>query len=128
MNSNRKKEHNVKIGDVAFICDENVKRINWPIGRVIELMTGKNEYELFEFILKTEYLQGQSKDFIRWNLNNLMIGSSQPVDEIVQEVQSEVNLDSQPNSSVDNELQPVIHEIPAVRVDEKRITRCDQCV
>lgn len=32
----------MKINDVVLIENDNVKRINWPIGRVMELMPGKD--------------------------------------------------------------------------------------
>uniref|UniRef100_A0A8D8ZD83 DUF5641 domain-containing protein n=1 Tax=Cacopsylla melanoneura TaxID=428564 RepID=A0A8D8ZD83_9HEMI len=41
--SRKRKEHNLKQGDIVLIGDDNVKRQQWPIGRVTELVKGNDE-------------------------------------------------------------------------------------
>lgn len=38
----KKKEHTVRVGDVVLIGDDNMKRIDWPYGRIVELIPGKD--------------------------------------------------------------------------------------
>uniref|UniRef100_A0A8D8SJN2 Integrase catalytic domain-containing protein n=1 Tax=Cacopsylla melanoneura TaxID=428564 RepID=A0A8D8SJN2_9HEMI len=38
----KKKPHQLKIGDIVFIGDDNVKRVNWPLGRIIEVIKGSD--------------------------------------------------------------------------------------
>lgn len=38
--SNKKNEHDARIGDVVLIGDDNSKRIDWPVGRIIQLIHG----------------------------------------------------------------------------------------
>lgn len=40
--STKRKEHNLKQGDIVLIGDDNVKRQQWPIGRVMELVKGND--------------------------------------------------------------------------------------
>ena len=38
-----KKEHNdIKVNDVCLIENEKLKRSRWPLGRVVELISGKD--------------------------------------------------------------------------------------
>jgi hypothetical protein len=34
---------NVKIGDVDKMCEEGVRRCDWPIGRVVDVFPGQDE-------------------------------------------------------------------------------------
>lgn len=38
--STNKKTHHLKLGDIVFIGDDNCKRADWPLGRVMELIPG----------------------------------------------------------------------------------------
>ncbi|GBN28348.1 hypothetical protein AVEN_248358-1 [Araneus ventricosus] len=39
------KRHNLSPGDVVLIGSDNTKRLNWPLGRVIQLFQGKDNIE-----------------------------------------------------------------------------------
>ncbi|GBO10074.1 hypothetical protein AVEN_31986-1 [Araneus ventricosus] len=39
------KRHNLSPGDVVLVDSDNTKRLNWPLGRVIELFQGKDNIE-----------------------------------------------------------------------------------
>ncbi|GFT40561.1 integrase catalytic domain-containing protein [Trichonephila clavipes] len=39
------KRHNLSPGDIVLIGSDNTKRLNWPLGRVIELFKGKDNIE-----------------------------------------------------------------------------------
>ncbi|GBN61071.1 hypothetical protein AVEN_250023-1 [Araneus ventricosus] len=39
------KRHNLSTGDVVLIGSDNTKRLNWPLGRFIELFQGKDNIE-----------------------------------------------------------------------------------
>ncbi|KAI5735733.1 hypothetical protein M8J77_021980 [Diaphorina citri] len=41
--SSKKKEHDLKEGDIVLIGDDNVKRLDWPMGRVVELVKGHDK-------------------------------------------------------------------------------------
>lgn len=41
---NDPKGKSLKVGDIVLIGDDNKKRLNWPMGRVIEIMPGKDEH------------------------------------------------------------------------------------
>uniref|UniRef100_A0A8D9A137 DUF5641 domain-containing protein n=1 Tax=Cacopsylla melanoneura TaxID=428564 RepID=A0A8D9A137_9HEMI len=38
--ANTKKTHELKVNDLVFVGDDNSKRINWPVGRIVELING----------------------------------------------------------------------------------------
>ncbi|KAI5755601.1 hypothetical protein M8J77_018252 [Diaphorina citri] len=40
--SNKASGHSIKVGDIVLIGDDNVKRIDWPVGLVIELIKGRD--------------------------------------------------------------------------------------
>lgn len=40
--SKRSKESRVKVGEVVFVGNDRDKRVNWPLGRVIELLPGND--------------------------------------------------------------------------------------
>jgi Arginine methyltransferase-interacting protein, contains RING Zn-finger len=40
LTAKKKREHIIKVGDVVLIGDDNVKRLDWPMGRVINLCPG----------------------------------------------------------------------------------------
>lgn len=39
---NENKPHQTKLGDIVLIGSDNVKRVDWPLGRVIEILPGKD--------------------------------------------------------------------------------------
>lgn len=39
----KKKEHTSNVGDIVLIGDDNTKRLDWPIGRIVELIPGKDD-------------------------------------------------------------------------------------
>ncbi|KAI5754867.1 hypothetical protein M8J77_012174 [Diaphorina citri] len=41
--SSKKREHDLKEGDIVLIGDDNVKRLDWPMGRVVELVKGHDK-------------------------------------------------------------------------------------
>ncbi|KAL1448249.1 hypothetical protein WDU94_001887 [Cyamophila willieti] len=46
--SGKKKEHELKKGSIVLIGDDNIKRLDWPMGRVVELVKGKQQVEFYQ--------------------------------------------------------------------------------
>ncbi|XP_026688312.1 uncharacterized protein LOC103522259 [Diaphorina citri] len=40
----KKKEHKLEVGDMVLIGDDNTKRINWPLGRIVKLIAGADNH------------------------------------------------------------------------------------
>ncbi|XP_008486119.1 uncharacterized protein LOC103522804 [Diaphorina citri] len=40
----RKPEHRIKVGDIVLIGDDNVKRTDWPIARIVALVRGNDNH------------------------------------------------------------------------------------
>lgn len=42
--ANKKKPHELKINDLVFVGDDNTKRIDWPLGRIVRLIHGADGF------------------------------------------------------------------------------------
>ncbi|CAL1293989.1 unnamed protein product [Larinioides sclopetarius] len=111
------KRRNLSPGDIVLVGSDNTKRLNWPLGRVIELFRGKDNVE------RVARLRVANGEIIRpiQRIFPLEFSSPEIFDDVPAKAESASDNENQPTVSTKQSFQP--EDLPKEQLETVKRTR-----